>query len=449
MDFWQIYNLLISYLVQPVSKRVIEMIGFLGLILATYGAILLIKPLVKSNAEIKAISSYKNSGAILGMEHKIEINKKLKKDLEESRNIAFKGGMFIFAGFIFQVLEKAINLIPIPTMPQGMNWFFFIILIIAYSLILLNVLKKMKKKKEFYEKDRQEKVQEKSRLIKTLKKEKNSEKNFRTLIFIVLSLIGLIGLICIWYSNQLNEYLTYPPYPDDLQHYGIYIYSPAGEDKPLYLYDTSIIQYFSENKAQFYFEIYYPTNITGILFDFPVNITDPSFRCYFKNSTDDSYNKIPFQSFNCSILYSRKNTTTFLEFNKTHFEEETVLIEYNLELKPIGFFEISTNQMLDYGVRGNLILNLGKDYECVSDCIYPWQNIELAPRDEMSQIRILNFQDPDKNRNFIFKITTRSNKIVSEKNILLSLGISLIVGALSGLISFWIYKHEKDNSKIS
>lgn len=152
MKLLEIYNLIIHYLGLPVPERIVETIGLFGLILITYGAILLVKPLIKSNKEIEAISSYRNSGAILGMGHTIEVNEPLKRNLEEDRDKGFEGAMLIFVGFTLQLLVKSIEIVyPTTTMPNGINWLFFIILIIAFTIMCYGVIIKMKIKKHIYE----------------------------------------------------------------------------------------------------------------------------------------------------------------------------------------------------------------------------------------------------------------------------------------------------------
>ncbi len=209
---------------------------------------------------------------------------------------------------------------------------------------------------------------------------------------------------------MLNEYSDFPK---DLQSYGISLDSPQGEG-PLYLNNAYIKQDFSKDKGQFSFVITYPANITEITFNFPVKVDGPSFKCYYKNSTSDYLNKIPLKSLDC-IARSSDNKTFVLEFNKTSFLSETVIIEYTLKFSPIGYFEIFTNQIWYAGREGNIVLELGNDYECVAECIYPWQNTKIASGDEIAQVRVLNFEDPSKNRNFIFKLITKSNKVIRYK----------------------------------
>ncbi len=152
MTFLMVYNFCVNILGKIVPGWFIESIGLIGLVLLTLGAIHLVKPLIKSNKEINAISNYKNSGAILSRGHKTEVNIQLKNNLKKDRDAGFNGAMFIFVGFTLQLLEKLINLFyPNSSMPNGINWFFLIILLVALFIMDYKIIKRMLKKKKEYE----------------------------------------------------------------------------------------------------------------------------------------------------------------------------------------------------------------------------------------------------------------------------------------------------------
>ncbi len=82
-----------------------------GLILSIIGTIKLIEPFILGNKAILKLSSYEDSGAILGMGTVTKYNQEAINNFTKSRNKAFEGISFIFVGFTFQLIPVIIKFI--------------------------------------------------------------------------------------------------------------------------------------------------------------------------------------------------------------------------------------------------------------------------------------------------------------------------------------------------
>lgn len=243
---------------------------------------------------------------------------------------------------------------------------------------------------------------------------------------ILLGLLLILGVFFIFKATSISEYL---PIQQEPEHYGIN-FEGTQVNSTLYLNYFYLKQDFTDNLGAISFVASNPMNISNIFFNFPENTTNPNFECSLSNSTNyysQDYGNL--KPMDCNYTTS-DGRNYILTLNKSNFYENRIFIKYKLKLAPNGFYEIYTNQVLYSGRDGSIILNLGKNYECVGNCIWPWQNVEIAPVDNIGNVRVLNFKDSFNNKNFVFKITAKSSKIIHMKTFLLSIGISIFVGSI-------------------
>lgn len=80
-----------------------------GLVLDIIGALLIVKPLIKSRDKFRKLASYKDSGAILGMGVETKVNEDLVKSLETDKWMGIAGAICLVLGFAFQFIGYIIQ----------------------------------------------------------------------------------------------------------------------------------------------------------------------------------------------------------------------------------------------------------------------------------------------------------------------------------------------------
>ena len=254
------------------------------------------------------------------------------------------------------------------------------------------------------------------------------------MIGLIIISVFYLGVWSIIKAEKTNEYIIVPE--DYTQNFDIIVNSPQGNNN-LHLSDAYIEQDFTDKTGKISFLLFEQSNISEIDINFPNDIKNSSFSCYIQNYTDHRNRANPID-LPCDV-FQPNNRTILINFNRMNFENERILIKYELELTPAGFFQITTNQLWSEGVDGNIVLNLGNDYECVSECIIIYQdNIKLSAIDNIGQIRRLSFTDPRDN-DHSFKLLTKSKKIIRDQNFDISFGSSLIAGSILSMDSLLIY----------
>jgi len=256
------------------------------------------------------------------------------------------------------------------------------------------------------------------------------------LICIILSIslyfLASYGGDLIKNANSIDEYF---PIQDETYDYRILVSDINGPNS-IILNDAYIEQDFSKEIGRFSFVLDQPYNVSYILFNFPLGVSNSTIRCYIQNRSDYE-NKMPPNPLLCNP-HQNGNKTIELEFDRTNFYEERILIEYNLPMLPNGFFLFTIQQTWNAGRNGNIILKLGNQYECIDECLYYLNNIKLSASDSFAE-RHLTFENPSEKRDYSFKLLTKSKRMIDNKNLLYGGGIAILSGSIFSFITILIY----------
>lgn len=433
MDILSIYNTIVYYLGLVVPDKYIELIGLFGIILATYGAFLLVKPLVKSNAEIKAISSYKND-SLWGQGKKIEVNSSLKKSLEEDRQIAFSGAMYIFIGFTLQLLEKSINIAyPNKALPNGINWFFFLILMVAFTIMIYNYIKKMELKKKSYEEGNENKIKEQKKPTKNTKKNISKISHFYQIILVAIFLLLVSGIFMVKYSSSIDEYPKY-----ESPSFAIFARSTDGEIVNFTSFRTNY--HFDEKRGTFSFVP--GGNLSKLTMDFPksFNITSVEYM-------GEPY-KQPFP-FKYEKLTDKWASIIFL--NETN--DKWLFVNFDIELSPNARFDFWKNSIWEN--NDNFYFDMGNEFECTrQDCFFNLVNVKIdrshlgTQQERSSSVAFVNqVVESERSVRHEFELSARSRTALTSKAFWAALGSSIIAGSIFALFSLIIAIYQDSNKQ--
>jgi len=270
---------------------------------------------------------------------------------------------------------------------------------------------------------------------------------FFIILFFLCLILGVAGVISIFYSTSLSEYLS-----KDVSHQGLSIGVNSADGYPRIniLYNVHLKQDFSKNEGEFSFAIRDPINIDSVQFAFG-NISK-DFGCSLLDCSIqelDAFNNIIENKPLSCIMQLQTNSSFVVSFKGQKFENESILIKYRLHLIPNGDLTIEQlkQQWDSSGPKGNLILELGSDYECYGSCVYDYTSkTQILPSSNYANELFLRLNPTDYFTQLY--ITTKSTRIIAKKNFFLSIGVSFIAGVIFAFISILIgIKQEKPKFK--
>jgi hypothetical protein len=138
-------NEIINFLSSPVPSYTVTLLGLVGLVASTHGTIKLITPLIKSTKKINDLAMgssdwhKSDDGAFRG------INPIIVKEYKKDRHVAFEGAWYLSSGFMLQFLNKLIDLL---NYKNSINYFLFMVIIVAIFIFYTTIAKNMIGKKE-------------------------------------------------------------------------------------------------------------------------------------------------------------------------------------------------------------------------------------------------------------------------------------------------------------
>jgi len=140
MTILELWNLIV-----PI--RYVYLLNFFGLIITTLGATYLVGISIKTNSEVKRLSSYEDTGIALGVGKQKKENLFLKVSLIMARDSTFTALMMIMVGFTLQLIFQIIELFYLKIIPLG-HYIAFVVFIIVADGIIWTKMKKRKKRLE-------------------------------------------------------------------------------------------------------------------------------------------------------------------------------------------------------------------------------------------------------------------------------------------------------------
>lgn len=277
-------------------------------------------------------------------------------------------------------------------------------------------------------------------------------------IFFPIILIA-IGIFLVWLSvwglgilhnaRNLNEYTSNPP--EYLFRFGVI---PI-DDNTLYLNSARFYYDLTAKQAFLVFGIYEDRNISSIFMQTP-DIDNKTIKCFSADWTglykeeDINYSEIGCSSTKTAIPaenYNQSLVTIYLD-NKT-VSNKRIKVEFNLSTEHSFTFNADVYKQDAWypdESDGNIIINLGKDYECFQDCIYNLIGFNPVYTDNPASERHLTFVNPSKPQ-YSFKLITKSIKAADDKTQDISAGVGIIVGAIFATITLaielikWIFNN--------
>jgi len=245
--------------------------------------------------------------------------------------------------------------------------------------------------------------------------------------FILIGLaivILLIGIILILTASKIYEYPKYEKYSFDIDAF-------SGNDSPVDFRMLRTNYHFDTKKGTF--SIIPKGNLSKLRISFPKPFIITSVEYHINHSNRPFY-----------FEYENLNEkTVWIKFiNKT--DDEWIFINFDMELSPNAEFEFWRNSI--WQGNSHFYFNMGDEFECVrQECFFNLFNAEIdrsslgTQQEGSSSIKFTNqYSDPTNTKRHRFELSARSRSALTKKNVLLSLGVSLMAGAIFSLFSIII-----------
>jgi len=252
-------------------------------------------------------------------------------------------------------------------------------------------------------------------------KELNLPKAYKFL-FLGVIILFLAGIILMVWASQLSEYELRGNY-----RWTINALSEGGEQVDLD--DVQITYKFSEEEGSLSF---HPRDqIDKLIIHFPENLKENvTLRIHKNHSWETLPVTLPTHKQN-----ERKATIVFSEKNI----EEWIIVDFKMDLSPNAMFDISKNSHWYYG---QIYFDFGKEFECLRDnCAFNIWHLKTVKENRPSvnslRLQMVN-QTPVGGHLHKFETSARSLNIINLKNFGISMGASLIVGAIFAIFSIII-----------
>jgi len=122
-------------------------------------------------------------------------------------------------------------------------------------------------------------------------------------------------------------------------------------------------------------------------------------------------------------------------------KEDWINILFKIDLSPNSRFHITTNSFWDSG--GHILLKLGNEFKCPrNNCVFNLNNLDFSRLDmnptKAIRLKFVNQKEDDFSE-FEFEITAYSTSLVNKKEFRISLGASIIVGAIFSFFSIILH----------
>jgi len=260
-----------------------------------------------------------------------------------------------------------------------------------------------------------------------VKQKKGLYRKIRNKGFVVIILL-LVSLMMIFYSSTMSEFVQYKIYNFEIrvEHESI--------NKPVF---NSFHFYYDYTKGQgnITFEITSDYNISTIIFELPVILDNNTARVVIKDCKSDECEKI-ISTKNYNVKY-KSNTVIFIGNFHDSLEDTKIEILLNINLEPmsiISFYHPDVNVCSNEHIR----FDLGNNYKCADSCLAHYRNIEIN-RNTLGKIISINF---DESKDYhMFTINTVKEDTLFWKNLILSLGSSLLGGLILIICEILMGKH--------
>ena len=257
---------------------------------------------------------------------------------------------------------------------------------------------------------------------------KTPEFYFILLLFIVFFFV--FGIFSILYSSSIYEYPKY-------ERYSFSIIALA--EKGVVNFTSFRMNYrFDEEKGSFSFTP--EKDIARIIIHFPKDFEITSVE-YWEDQAKKSF---PFKYENLT-----KNKASILFENKT--KKEWIFINFKTKLSPNSRFSFFKNSI--WKNNDHFYFNMGTEFECTKEnCFFNLLNAEIertylgTQQEGSSSINFINQSEGiSSSKRHEFELSARSRNALTQKNIWMALGVSVIVGAIFGLFSILIAIFQEKN----
>lgn len=240
------------------------------------------------------------------------------------------------------------------------------------------------------------------------------------LFYIILITVSI--LLFVWGEYEVKMAKTISEYPP-FEHYEWRIFSYPIEN-PIEFHEFMISYQFSKNKGNLYFTP--EGSLNNLTIHFPKNLSQiPSVRI----NNNSRWENLPTDITPNGRMYT---------FNfKENISEKWIWIEFYSSLSPNSEINIYKNS---YWGDGKIYYDLGEVFECVrDDCVFNMKNIYITDRDTSSintvRLQLNQSGDPRESKLYSLEMLAQSKKLIDNKSYSISLGASLIAGAIFGLFS--------------
>ncbi len=244
-------------------------------------------------------------------------------------------------------------------------------------------------------------------------------------------LIFLIGILSIMHSSSIYEYPKYNKY-----YFSFYAFAEDGsivnfsEFRTTYRFDEETGTFsFKSKESLNRISIFMPEEYELLSVQHFVNHSQENFPFELEKSENKKFLKI-----------------IFLKETK----EEWMLISVKMKLSPNAKFSFQKNSL--WGGTSHFYFNMGEEFECTrQDCFFNLLNTHIdrsgvgTQQESSSSIGFVNQSIEEQSSiNHEFEISARSRTALTRKTFWLSLGSSIIAGAIFVIFSIIIAIHQQN-----
>jgi len=264
-------------------------------------------------------------------------------------------------------------------------------------------------------------------------------RNSSKIIIITLFLVSF-GLASLIYSSSLNEIPEGKLYEINI---GMHAKDLQGNKiEPLYIQPFTFNYDFSNQRGNISFRVTKDLTFYSASIHFPTYVKNETFRVFhLKGDRRIKINKtIEYGGIYPYVDFSDHDN---LILNKG----DGILIDFESELVPKARFNfIIDKDLILYSdgspgaETGNINLIIGNDYQCITPCLYGFNNIQERYNSFDGNLKLYWNTG---NQNNAFYINTFSRWIIFKKNIFFSIGVAFIVSAVIELFLTLIPLHSR------